>query len=347
MAYFIEIISILTLAFLAVLAFKFYFAKVHSVQKKVSLAFFVCIASYLSINLSDTINQQIFFILLVPTLALPYIFWMYCRIIFSDSFELNTKIYFGLAGFIAVQSLLFLAVYSADNLSLDNSSFWKLLPRFNSMLFVILGIWEVARNKSVDVINSRLQYREVIIFFTAFIIIATLLSELTFSTQTTPIWLIIAQKLGIFGLITYALLRHFKFSKEFYLESKSKPEQSNFLKTDHSLMENLKELMMHKKWKTEGLTIHQLASDMNVKEYKLRQAINYQLDFRNFNDFVNSYRIAEAKTILSDPDKKDVNIQEIAYDLGYNSISPFNKAFKAATGVTPTEWRKAAISNLK
>ena len=97
-------------------------------------------------------------------------------------------------------------------------------------------------------------------------------------------------------------------------------------------------------YKKEGLTIRELAELMNEQEYRLRRLINGQLGFRNFNDFLNQYRINNACEILSDPAQTRKTILEIAYDLGYQSIGPFNKAFKDLKGATPTAYRKSKIN---
>jgi AraC-like DNA-binding protein len=72
--------------------------------------------------------------------------------------------------------------------------------------------------------------------------------------------------------------------------------------------------------------------------------INEGLGHRNFNAFLNRYRIDEAKAALADPSQKDVPVLTIAMDAGFQSIGPFNRAFKADTGVTPTEFRRLAFA---
>ncbi|MEM6644090.1 MAG: helix-turn-helix domain-containing protein [Bacteroidota bacterium] len=57
--------------------------------------------------------------------------------------------------------------------------------------------------------------------------------------------------------------------------------------------------------------------------------------------FINTYRIKEAAGMLEDASKSDVSVLEIAYQTGFNSIAPFNRAFKATTGMTPTEFRRS------
>jgi AraC-like DNA-binding protein len=81
---------------------------------------------------------------------------------------------------------------------------------------------------------------------------------------------------------------------------------------------------------------------LGEQEYKVRRLINGELGFRNFNDFLNKYRVNDACEILNDPSQNRKTILEIAYSLGYQSIGPFNKAFKELKETTPTVFRKAA-----
>ena len=79
-----------------------------------------------------------------------------------------------------------------------------------------------------------------------------------------------------------------------------------------------------------------------MPEYRLRRLINQRLGHRNFSSFVNGYRLAEATAALADPAQAEVPILTIALDAGFQSIGPFNRAFKAHTGMTPTAYRKQA-----
>jgi AraC-like DNA-binding protein len=90
-----------------------------------------------------------------------------------------------------------------------------------------------------------------------------------------------------------------------------------------------------------SLSIRNLAEEIEMNARDLSILINQNLD-KHFFDFINEYRIAEAKKILKDPSKIEHTILEILYEVGFNSKSSFNTAFKRDTGLTPTEYRKIA-----
>ena len=97
-------------------------------------------------------------------------------------------------------------------------------------------------------------------------------------------------------------------------------------------------------FRQEGLTIGALASRLAVPQERLRRAINEGLGYRNFNAFINHYRLDDAKTALSNSSQEDVPVLTIAMDAGFQSLGPFNRAFKVDTGMTPTEYRRMAHS---
>jgi len=114
---------------------------------------------------------------------------------------------------------------------------------------------------------------------------------------------------------------------------------------DPRLLAALDRLMTGERiYREEGLTIGALAARLDVPEYKARRLINQGLGHRNFNAFVNRYRLDEAKRALADPARVDLPVLTIALDAGFQSIGPFNRAFKADTGMTPTEFRRRDAS---
>ena len=114
------------------------------------------------------------------------------------------------------------------------------------------------------------------------------------------------------------------------------------------LLRRLDHLMsVERVYRQEGLTIAALAAKLDLPEHRLRQVINEGLGHRNFNASLNRYRIDEAKAALTDLSQRDVPVLTIAMDAGFQSIGPFNRAFKADTGITPTEFRRDALARLQ
>ena len=114
---------------------------------------------------------------------------------------------------------------------------------------------------------------------------------------------------------------------------------------DRPTYDRLVEVMAAGAWREEGLSVAALAGKVGIPEHQLRALINGQLGFRNFSAFLNSYRLSEAKRLLADPNEARRQVLQIALDVGYGSIAPFNRAFKEATGKTPTEFRKDALGD--
>ncbi|WP_053997357.1 helix-turn-helix domain-containing protein [Ahrensia marina] len=106
----------------------------------------------------------------------------------------------------------------------------------------------------------------------------------------------------------------------------------------------LRDLMEEGAFMHSGLSIGQLASQMNIPEHRLRRLINNGLGYRNFAAFINDHRIAEAKRRLAEPSFAREQITGLAYDLGYTSLAPFNRAFRERTGQSPTEFREQSLT---
>lgn len=87
------------------------------------------------------------------------------------------------------------------------------------------------------------------------------------------------------------------------------------------------------------LKIQNLAMMISVSSHHLSQIINDGLK-QNYADFINSYRINEAKRLLLDPEYEE-KILSVAFDVGYNNKVTFNAAFKKLTGMAPTQFKRA------
>ncbi|MGB7925005.1 MAG: helix-turn-helix domain-containing protein [Pyrinomonadaceae bacterium] len=121
-----------------------------------------------------------------------------------------------------------------------------------------------------------------------------------------------------------------------YEKSTLTPERAEeYLKRITRLMET------EKPYREGDLTLQKLATGLSISPHHLSQIINERLN-QNFFDFVNAHRIEEAKRMLVDPGKKHYSILAIAEEVGFNSKSAFNTAFKKHASMTPSEFRKSS-----
>jgi AraC-like DNA-binding protein len=90
---------------------------------------------------------------------------------------------------------------------------------------------------------------------------------------------------------------------------------------------------------SQGLTLQDLAKKLEIPVYRLRYLLNNHLGHENFSGFLNPYRLRHAATLLINPERIDDKIFALALESGFSSLAPFNKAFKALYGMTPSEYR--------
>jgi AraC-like DNA-binding protein len=121
-----------------------------------------------------------------------------------------------------------------------------------------------------------------------------------------------------------------------YEKSRLTPERSE------RYLDRLLSFMKKEKPFTDGnLTIQKLAETLSIPPHHLSQTINERLG-QTFSDFINAYRIEEAKRKLLDPALKHLSVLGIAEEVGFNSKSSFNSVFKKYTNMTPSEFRQAS-----
>lgn len=149
-------------------------------------------------------------------------------------------------------------------------------------------------------------------------------------------------------LVLFAGLALLRTDPRLLVEIEDRPAEDDAEPLDLSpservLHEKLTAAMAEGAWREPGLTIPALAAQLDTPEHRLRALINRRLGYRNFSAFLNRYRIAEAREKLASADAVDLPVLTIAMDLGYNSLPPFNRAFRAETGTSPSDYRKQAF----
>jgi AraC-like DNA-binding protein len=106
------------------------------------------------------------------------------------------------------------------------------------------------------------------------------------------------------------------------------------------LSQDLEKLMHEQKlYKQNDLKLETLADMLNTNKHFISQVIN-EIHKVNFFEYINLKRIEEARQLLRAKTKSDLNIIEVAYEVGFNNKGTFNSVFKKITGLTPSEFRK-------
>jgi AraC-like DNA-binding protein len=284
------------------------------------------------------------------------VFWLWARAAFDDDFELR---WWHGALWAAIAGLqLFAARGSTPALELA-------IERTLSFAYLGLALLAAAQTLSTwreDLIAGRRRLRLVVLVGTAIYIVAGVFSGLSPNPAPTPSGsgFSLASIAGAFslcvlvGISAWNLLRAAGVQEGSILlpgdaAADARPAALDAAgKTagiEPALLRRLQHLMtVDRVYRQEGLTIGFLSAKLGVPEYRLRQLINEGLGHRNFNAFLNGYRIEEAKAALADPEQNDVPVLTVALDAGFQSVGPFNRAFKAATGLTPTEFRRLALA---
>ena len=155
--------------------------------------------------------------------------------------------------------------------------------------------------------------------------------------------------IGYQAILQLRLLKERKSLRK-QLNFKSVTEDSNFKKGDEKdadkklLFEKVKLLINEKKLFIEPkLSVDFLANEVDINATKLSNIIK-QFSDKNFNDFINEFRIELAKELLKNEDYKNYTITSIGLESGFNSKSTFYATFKKNTGFTPTEYQKSLIN---
>lgn len=108
----------------------------------------------------------------------------------------------------------------------------------------------------------------------------------------------------------------------------------------------LQQLEREKAYLEPDLKLADFSKRLGETSHRVTASITGVLGFPNFNALINQFRINAAKEELQSPDAREKSILAIAFDVGFSSIGPFNRAFKSETGTTPSDFRsKNALTN--
>jgi AraC-like DNA-binding protein len=215
------------------------------------------------------------------------------------------------------------------------------------LVFMIVKFTRKIRQESSPAERATLfQARFLVFSFLTILIIAILryISDIVFPAYMgyTNLILPLGATMIVYTM-AYFGLRKSQWQEVDNLAPAKKYERSNLTpERSEKHLRKLLDLMETEKPYTDGdLTIQKLAERLMIPAQHLSQTINEQLN-QSFSEFINTYRVEEAKRRLLDAKKKHYSILAIAEEVGFNSKSSFNAVFKKHTNTTPSEFRKAS-----
>jgi AraC-like DNA-binding protein len=308
----------------------------------------------------------VFLRLLLAILALscPFFFWTLTRTIFDDGFALRP----------AHWALLAMIVIAGIAQAILPGIWLPWLPgslglgfRLTLLGLIVHAFWIVWSGWTADLVEKRVRIRLIFLATTGIVAALVVLAALLYGPPVRrPLPARLAEAVGFLTVGLGLALMLMRVDEDFFPPAKAIPPDGPVTanptaiatttdattgdattadveaQRDADDLTRLDSLMRNQEaWRETGLTIGGLAARAGIPEYRLRRLINQNLGHRNFTTYINEYRLSAAAARLVDRDQLRVPVLTIALDLGWGSIGPFNRAFRARFGMTPTDYRRA------
>lgn len=290
-------------------------------------------------------------LLLILTDAFAFIFWLIIRHQFDDEFSPSRwswpiKLMLALGAVVYVYAL---------GVQAGNTPLHDLIHALGLILILHAGYIAV-RGFSDDLIDARRRARIVVVLIISVYSLVLVIFEFADERYRNAEVFGLINAVLLLLAITIAVVRGFRLRYEPVRRSLLSPEsgveptkESGAPTRELPLMSpgdiNLEQVLdmfiAGRGYHQNALTITTLARQLDCQEHRLRRLINQTRNYRNFNAMLNDLRIADAMDRLSDPAFDSSPILSIALGLGYDSIGPFNRAFKSRVGQTPGEFRRS------
>jgi AraC-like DNA-binding protein len=274
----------------------------------------------------------------LPADAIPPLLFMFSWYLFEDDRNLPLVFWMIAAAYLVAASWIGLSDFRSAG---PNRVPTMMALQIVKLGFAIGSISVAWMGREVDVVENRLRFRRTFAAGIGVIVMAVVATELIAAWQVPDA----IELVGIAAIFIATLsinLAFLRLNPTFALSSQ-RPTPSPRAEFD-PLVDQLKHLMgENKAYTNPDLRIADLASSAKVPEYVLRRTINSKLGYRNFNQFVNGYRVEDAaERLIKEP---RTPVLTIALDVGFRSISSFNSAFQARYKTVPTQYRKDGLTD--
>ena len=303
---------------------------------------------YLLRPLVQAQSPAVNFLIDLPTILIPAAFWLFAHQLCAERDPFPTW------GWTLIALELMIDLASQLHI---HPLFYVLAQPFKIGL-IVAGIVTLLQQLQSDLVTERRQLRVTLLIAIGGYMVVVVCADFLFSYFPTPVGIptlhaVLATTLA-FGACLWLLALSPNALEE------SLPQRAASAESEHTaaeettqapvtppmdqaqraLMQQLNAHMENGGYRHTGLTIRELAEQLGSREHILRALINKHLGFRNFNEYLNQYRINEASRRLADANEAHLPVLSIALDIGYRSLSPFNAAFRRYHDCTPTEFRR-------
>lgn len=275
--------------------------------------------------------------------AFPALLWLLASRFFNDELRFPPLFVVAASGYMTLWFIDALAVFPFSDAELNNALF-NLLPQLIKLSLVLHVVYIALAGRQHDLVARRLRLRVPVATVCGSVAALVIVIEL-WAAGSVPLFIEFSGALLLFLIFIGANIWMFRLREDLPLaladSSRQKRETESL---DQEIIERIERLMSEQRFYAQhSVTIADLAEQLRLPAYRLRQLINQHMGYQNFNQFLNRYRIEEASRRIRE--EKSLAILSIALDVGFKSMSSFNQAFKAAHNLTPTAYRDSAPSH--
>ena len=275
--------------------------------------------------------------------ALPGMFWLVGISVFSDHVVLKRWQY-ALASLTLVIPLSSALIQLSFNFQLNPLSATQSIIKYGAMLLELLlishALFIAAQQWRNDLVQERRYIRGGVICVSGLYIFLVIFLDQLLNIQWFGFDLIKAFLLAILIVGINFFLFRLRESSLFETVSLVNKGASVRKPPSKELSRVISAMVEEQLYQQDGLTISSFAKHLSIHEYKLRKLINGEMNYRNFNDFLNFYRIKEVTEKLTQTNFLQTSVLTLALESGFHSLSSFNKVFKETHAITPTQYRK-------
>ena len=274
-------------------------------------------------------------------IAVPYLLWEFAIAVF----EIRDWRFLARAAVYVVPVLTWLAALT------NNPGTWPAIVfdahRVAGLAVLAATMYAVFKDRRDDLLEPRRRYRVMFVGLIALQAAAVLCVELLYGSQPVPAALQLANVVAIAALTIGLSLPLLQLDADIlWARGSTRPAAAGPLPdVERKLSARLDAAMAAGIFREPNLGIQALASELGTNEHRLRRLINQRRGYRNFSAFLNEARVREVQQQLERPELAATPVLTLALTAGFASIGPFNRAFRQATGLTPTAYRRRALES--